>query len=451
MLVTPPARSANGVRMFGKFGASTAISLDPFAFWPDAASRIEGLGGTGPAVEADAVFHSAFTRFAPGPLAVDLAFAGLTAPCGALTLYVMALPDDGSPARMQSRTLVPLADLVATGGRFRLPVMVKHGHLYAFVGRIADAGEVRASALTMQTDQHADGPIFARKLAAARTALFAPEPDGTGLVVDAPATLADVRSQMCTAAQFEEPDYDRWLGLLHRPKHHHRKQWEYVWLCRVLETMGMLREGARGLGFGCGVEPLPAVFAAYGAFVTATDLGVEDRRARRWQDTAQHLLSLDALADPAICAMEEFAARVEVDAIDMNAIPATRVGYDFCWSSCSLEHLGSIDAGLAFIERSLDTLKPGGVAVHTTEFNLTSDSRTIRKGGTVLFRRSDIEKFARRMIAAGHQVLPITWDQGDQPEDQYVDIAPYASDVHFKLALRQYVTTSFGLAIRKRS
>ena len=302
----------------------------------------------------------------------------------------------------------------------------------------------------MQTDQHADGPAFARKLAAARVALFGPRHDPSGLIVETSATLAQPLSQMCTAAQFDEPDYDRWIAAMHRHKHQHRKQWEHVWICRVLEHWGALREGARGLGFGCGIEPLPAVFAAHGAFVTATDLGAEDRRAKRWQETAQHLLSVEALSDPAICPPERFFAQVEVDALDMNAIPASRVDYDFCWSSCSLEHLGSIEAGLRFIERSLDTLKPGGVAVHTTELNLTSDTRTIRKGGTVLFRRSDVETFARRMMKAGHEVLPITFDQGDQPEDQIVDVAPYAADVHFKLALRSYVTTSFGLAIRKK-
>ena len=448
--MTLPGRSANGLRMFGKFGASTAFPLDPFAFWPDAASRIEGLGGPGPAVEADAVFHTLYTSFDPGPLSVDIIFAQLAATRGSLTLYVMALPEAGSIAKVQSRTLVALADLTAVGGRYRLPVMIKRDHSYAFLGRVMDDTDAHAATLTLQTDQPADAPAFARKLADAKKTLFMLRPDSAGLVVDAPATLADVRSQMCTAAQFDEPDYDRWLSIMHRDKHQHRKQWEYVWICRVMETMGALREGARGLGFGCGIEPLPAVFASYGVFVTATDLGAEDRRARRWAATSQHLLSVEALSDPAICPPDRFFERVEVDAIDMNAIPATRVDYDFCWSSCSLEHLGSIDAGLRFIERSLDTLKPGGIAVHTTEFNLTSDTRTIRKGGTVLFRRSDIEGFARRMASAGHEVLPITWDQGDQPEDQYVDVAPYAADVHFKLALGQYVTTSFGLAIRKK-
>lgn len=443
--------SANAARMFGKFGASTAFSLDPFAFWPGARSRVDGLGGDAPAPQPDAVFHTVYTSFDPGPLSVDLVFAQLAATRGSMLLHAMAQPDDGSPAKVQTNTLVDLTELAAAGGRYRLPVMVKPGHAYAFMARILnDDTDAQASALTVQTDQRADGPAFARKLAAAKSVVFGVRADSAGLVVDVSATLADVHSQMCTAAQFDEPDYDRWLGLMHRDKHQHRKQWEYVWICRVLETMGCLAEGAYGLGFGCGVEPLPALFASYGARVTATDLGGEDRRARRWQETAQHLLSVEALNDPAICPPDRFFAQVEVGAVDMNAVPATLTDYDFCWSSCSLEHLGSIDAGLRFIERSLDTLKPGGVAVHTTEFNLTSDTRTIRKGGTVLFRRSDIEKFANRMAAAGHEVLPITWDQGDQPEDQFVDVPPYAADIHFKLALGSYVTTSFGLAIRKK-
>jgi hypothetical protein len=436
--------------MFGKVSASTTFSLDPFALWPDAKSSIEGLGGSAPAPEPDAVFHTAYISFEPGPLLVDIQFSQLSATRGKMLLHVMALPDEDGGSMVQSTTLIDLAELAGTGGLHRLPVIIKRDNAYAFMARLFEETDARASALTVRTDQQADGPAFAQKLAAAKDALFAPHFDPTGQVVDEPASLAHVRSQMCTAAQFGEPDYDRWIGLMHRPKHQHRKQWEHVWICRVLESMGSLHDGARGLGFGCGIEPLPALFAAQGAFVTATDLNADDRRARRWQETAQHLLSAEALNDAAICPPERFFERVDVQAVDMNAVPATLVDYDFCWSSCSLEHLGSLDAGLRFIERSLETLKPGGVAAHTTEFNLTSDSRTIKKGGTVLFRRRDIEKFARRMVKAGHEVLPITWDQGNQPEDQIVDVPPYASDVHFKLALRSYVTTSFGLAIRKK-
>jgi hypothetical protein len=434
--------------MFGKSRASATFPLDPFGFWPGTRSRVAGLGGEEEPVDPTTVFHTLYTAYDPGSLMVDIQFEELEATHGTLTLDILALPEAGEPV-LQSKVAVSFADLVAGSGRYRLPVAVKRNRTYALRGRVFGESDARAAALELRTDQRADGPEFARRLAAVKNKVFGVRADRSGLVVDVPATLAEPRSQMCTAAQFDEPDYHRWLAIMHQSPHRHRKQWEHVWICRVLEHLGCLTDGARGLGFGCGIEPLPAVFAAHGAFVTATDLAGEDRRAKLWQDTSQHLLSAEALNDPAICPPERFFERVGVDAIDMNAIPADRVGYDFCWSSCALEHLGSIDAGLAFIERSLGTLRPGGVAVHTTELNLMSDTRTLKKGDTVLFRRSDLEKFARRMAARGHHVLPITWDQGDQPEDQHVDVPPYAADIHFKLAVRSYVTTSFGLAIRK--
>jgi SAM-dependent methyltransferase len=437
--------------MFGKFGGSTAIHLDPFGFWPGASTRIVDTGGETEAPDPEGVFHTVYLSFDPGPVAIDIMFDRLTATRGQMRLQALArYDDDRVPPAAQSATVVDLAELAATGGRHHLAVIARPDCSYAFTAHLLGGDtDARAQGLTILASQPAEGKAFARKLAGAKR-LFAPRRDTTGLVVDEPATLAEVRSQMCTAAQFDEPDYDRWIGAMHRPKHQHRKQWEHVWICRALEVAGVLHDGARGLGFGCGIEPLPAVFAARGVEVLATDLGADDRRSRRWQQTAQHLLDIYALNHPAICLPGTFFSKVKVAAVDMNRIPPELLGYDFCWSSCSLEHLGSLDAGLRFIERSLETLKPGGVAVHTTELNLSSDTRTIRKGGTVLFRRSDIEAFAYRMREAGHEVFPITWDQGSQPVDQIVDVPPYAADLHFKLALRRYVTTSFGLAIRKR-
>jgi hypothetical protein len=65
--------------------------------------------------------------------------------------------------------------------------------------------------------------------------------------------------------------------------------------------------------------------------------------------------------------------------------------YDFLWSSCALEHLGSLDAGLDFVVNAMDLLKPGGTAIHTTEFNLSSDDETLTSGPCVIYRRRDID------------------------------------------------------------
>ena len=35
--------------------------------------------------------------------------------------------------------------------------------------------------------------------------------------------------------------------------------------------------------------------------------------------------------------------------VDMRAIPTDLRGFDFAWSSCALEHLGSLGAGMAFV------------------------------------------------------------------------------------------------------
>ena len=132
----------------------------------------------------------------------------------------------------------------------------------------------------------------------------------------------------------------------------------------------------------------------------------------------------------------------------MRAIPTELTGFDFCWSACSLEHLGTLEAGLAFVERSLATLRPGGIAVHTTEFNLSSDDRTPMEGPTVLFRRRDMLDLAARLEAAGHQVAAFDLDPGTGVLDEYVDLPPFLDEPLLRLAFREFTTTSIALIIR---
>ena len=439
--------------MFGRFAPSSKktsrFRLDPFGFWPGAASAIGGLGGTAPSDDPTAVFHTSYTPYPAGPITFDVEIRGLRASRGTLALAVVAIGDDEAEPKTQQIAEQALAELAAEDGRHRLRIVARTGWLYAVIGRVTDDTDATADELLIDASRQHDATLFERRLAAARVSLFQTGGEPAGLIVDRPATLADPRSQMCTAAQFDEPDYARWLGLMNRAMHRHRKQWEYVFIGRTLEHMEALRPLGRGLGFGCGHEPLPATFAAMNIFVTASDLASDDERATDWRATAQHTTGLTDLRDPTICPDHVFDARVEFQAVDMRSISPHLREYDFCWSSCALEHLGSIDEGLRFIERSLDTLRPGGVAVHTTELNLTSNRRTVSSGGTVLFRRRDIEGLAVRLRERGHNVVPITFDQGDQPEDRHVDLPPYSTDHHLKLALGQFVSTSFGLVVRR--
>jgi hypothetical protein len=87
----------------------------------------------------------------------------------------------------------------------------------------------------------------------------------------------------------------------------------------------------------------------------------------------------------------------------MNHIPSHLADrFDFCWSTCSFEHLGSLEHGLRFVENSIGTLKVGGIAVHTTEFNLSSDADTLESPNLSVYRRRDIEKLVKALEQAGH-------------------------------------------------
>ncbi len=254
---------------------------------------------------------------------------------------------------------------------------------------------------------------------------------------------------LCRAQHFRESWFSFWCQALGEPLRYHRKLWEFVFICQALYERGAITKGKRGLGFGVGAEPLSAYFAGHGVKIVATDMAAEEAQAAGWTETAQHAAGKETLARPALCDPKVFDRNVSFRTVDMNAVPDDLTGFDFCWSACALEHLGSIDHGLDFIERSLATLKPGGLAIHTTEFNVSSDWETLETGSTVLFRRRDFDGFADRLRAKGHIVTPIDYHPGFGDVDRYIDVAPYREEPHLKMALEGYATTSIGLIIQR--
>lgn len=261
--------------------------------------------------------------------------------------------------------------------------------------------------------------------------------------------LRDPISQACTQAQMDEPTFGFWCAAIGEVPRYHRKQWEFCYIAQALARNGMLAPGLHGLGFGVGSEPLAALFAQRGVTILATDLEQTEAQALGWVDTDQHAASKAALNTRALCAPEAFDRLVDFRVVDMNDIPEDLAGrFDFCWSACALEHLGSIALGLAFIENSVECLVPGGVAVHTTEFNCSSNKKTLDNASTVLFRKIDFINLSARLRARGH-FIDMTFDLGNQPLDTYVDTPPYSDENHLKLALADFVTTSFGIIVRK--
>jgi hypothetical protein len=140
----------------------------------------------------------------------------------------------------------------------------------------------------------------------------------------------------------------------------------------------------------------------------------------------------------------------------MAAIAPDLRGFDFLWSGCALEHLGTLEGGLDFVLRAMACLRPGGVAVHTTEFNLAEHGPTVERGPTVLYQRRHIEALGQRLAARGHRLLPVDFSPGEGVLDRFVDLPPFARpdgmppvpDVpHLKKSAREHVATSIGLIV----
>jgi hypothetical protein len=223
------------------------------------------------------------------------------------------------------------------------------------------------------------------------------------------------------------------MGL--HPGTYHRKHWEFVYIARAIDTAGL--DGASGIGFGVGREPLPAVLAGLGAQVLATDL--PNGESSPWAASGQW------------AGAHGWPKCVAYAPVDMRAIPAAlRDGsYDFVWSACALDHLGTLQAGLDFIFASLECLKSGGIAVHTTEYNLSDHVRTLETGGTVLYRQSDLQGLMREVVRRGDRMyLDLT--PGFDPWDTYVPKVP-EREPHLCMELGGFITTSVGIVIQRGS
>jgi hypothetical protein len=270
-------------------------------------------------------------------------------------------------------------------------------------------------------------------------------------------------STVCRRAHWDTPWFARWNAFfadaappggsfLPNNLRYHRKVWEWAAIAQALDERDMLVPGRRGCGFAVGREPLACLFAKLGIDVMATDLGASEGAAQSWSRSGQHAVNLDALYWPHLVDRATFDARVRFMPQDMRALEPARLGtYDFIWSACSLEHLGTLEAGLQFVLRSTELLRPGGVAVHTTEFNVSSLVNTIAAGGNVLYRRSDLDSLAARLRLLGCGMEPFDDFPGTAPEDIEYDYEPYYEHgrEHVKLMISGFVSTSCLLIITK--
>ena len=221
-------------------------------------------------------------------------------------------------------------------------------------------------------------------------------------------------------------------------------------IMQALWERGCITAGKKGLVFAVGNEPLPAMFASFGCSILATDIFPEKGLEMGWDNGNQLCFGVESLNARQLCDEEDFNKLVQYRPVDMNDIPGDLADFDFNWSSCSFEHLGTLDKGFRFLKNQLKTLKPGGWAVHTTEYNVSSNDETQENNDTVIYRQRDIEYIVNELRNEGHFVEEVDLSLGGLPEDFMVDTEPHQQKVHLKLQVDKYVVTSIGLIIQKK-
>lgn len=263
----------------------------------------------------------------------------------------------------------------------------------------------------------------------------------------------------CRYEHFTQDWYRYWAPHLHVPalevtpaaRFSYRKAWEWAAILQVLDERGMLKPGKRGMGFAVGEERLASIFASRGVEVLASDIYPGDA-AGSWAASGQHAASLESLFHPQQVDRETFDRLVSFQPVDMNDLrdlPTER--FDFLWSSCAIEHLGTLEKGLDFVCNAMRLLKPGGIAVHTTEYNVSSNDETVAAGDNCIYRQRDLEALDRRLRRMRCGLEPLDFDAGTHRFDLDYDVRPYfdGERVHIKLEIAGFVCTSFLLIARK--
>lgn len=258
------------------------------------------------------------------------------------------------------------------------------------------------------------------------------------------------RSELCKAKDYQALWFKHWCNQLGETPNFHRKQWEFVFVMQALYERGCIAPGKKGLVFAVGTEPLPAMFASFGCEILATDIFPDKGVEMGWDNGNQLCFGLESLNTRKLCDAEDFNKLVQYRPVDMNDIPDDLVDFDFNWSSCSFEHLGTLDKGFQFLKNQMKTLKPGGWAVHTTEYNVSSNDETQENNSTVIYRQRDIEHIVNELRIQGHFVEEVDFSLGGLPEDFMVDTEPHQQKIHLKLQVDKYVVTSIGLVIQKK-
>ena len=283
--------------------------------------------------------------------------------------------------------------------------------------------------------------------------------------------LKQISFKMCTQREFSSPwylnamrhidiyadEHDDHSAQGHSWDHHwhHRKLWELAYVVHVVTTMQLCKPGKRGFVTAVGKEFLPQLFAKFGCDIVASDLP-DGEIASGWDAGGMHASNMKQLYTPGYKGVtwEQFNKRVHYQPENINSLSdgIQQQRFDFVWSTCSVEHVGSIEKGIAAVLNSVKLLKPGGVAIHTVEFNLWSEEETLLSENESIWRKKDMEKLIAAARKAGYIVPSVSWGAGHMKFDRVPNgqgRCEYSDHNHVKLGCFKEIKTSYAMVIQK--
>ena len=188
---------------------------------------------------------------------------------------------------------------------------------------------------------------------------------------DHPTVLPRCRPRPLTClgdvAELETGGVSRFAGEM-PPDYGHRallrKWWEWDYLAKSAEELGVLNSDAVGVGLGVGNEPLTFYFANYCKKIIATDLY---SASTVWKGARFAQVEAVYQTSPIPFPRD----RVEVRNADMRTLGIPNASADFAWSCSSIEHVPTLRDLMKVFDELARVLKIGGYALLTTEFCLT--------------------------------------------------------------------------------
>ena len=188
-------------------------------------------------------------------------------------------------------------------------------------------------------------------------------------------------SKICDAADwFDEEFHSIIVNELKESPRFHRKQWEFAMIFLALKKLGFLNENMTGLSLGGGNERVLYSIAQHVNKLIVTDLYNEDTTwdCARTKDPDEYIKASKPF--------DVDDSKFKAFRMDMRYLDFEDNTFDFCYSSCAIEHIGDFEDFVQHLDEVYRVLKEDGVYVFTTELKIGSD--TIKDQNNFIFSSS---------------------------------------------------------------